>query len=113
MPLFLNSHAPLAAALWLATAFGLAAQPSPSEHEPKSFEVPSGDIFGFTTPTDVGSPGDKDIALETTTRFGKRGGTYWTPTLKTQMGGTIAKQRVGGAFSLRDRPPDSFRPRPG
>ena len=79
-----------AAALWLATAFGVAAQPSPSEHEPKAYEVPSGDIFGFTTPTDVGSPGDKDIALETTTRLGKRGGTYWSPTLKTQVGGTIA-----------------------
>jgi hypothetical protein len=79
-----------AAALWLATAFGVAAQPSSSEYEPKAYEVPSGDIFGFTTPTDVGSPGDKDITLETTTRLGKRGGTYWSPTLKTQMGGTIA-----------------------
>ena len=82
-------NAPLAVALWLATAFGVSAQPSPSE-QPKAFEVPSGDIFGFTTPTDVGSPGDKDIALETTSRLGKRGGTYWSPTLKTQIGGTVA-----------------------
>jgi len=52
MPLFLNSHLPLAATLWLATAFGVAALPKPSENEPKAFEVPSGDIFGFTAPTD-------------------------------------------------------------
>jgi hypothetical protein len=86
MPLLLHSHASLAAALWLATSFGVAAQPRLSVEEPKDIEVPSGDIFGFTTPTDVGSPGDKDIALETTTRLGKRGGTYWSPTLKTVIG---------------------------
>jgi hypothetical protein len=47
-------------------------------------------IFGFMPPTDVGSPGDKGIALERTTRLGKRGGTYWSPTLKTQLSGTVA-----------------------
>ena len=60
IPPWLRSHAPWAAALWLATALEAVAQPRPSEDEPKALEVPSGDIFGcgdifgFTSPTDVG-----------------------------------------------------------
>ncbi len=65
------------------------AQPS-SDERPGALEVPGGDIFGFTSPTDVGDPGDTGLALETTTRIGKRSGTYVSPTLKTQVSRTIA-----------------------
>jgi hypothetical protein len=68
------------------------AQPRPSDDEPSgALAVPGGDIFGFTSPTDVGSPGDKGLAFETTTRFGKRGGSYIAPTLKNQFSATISE----------------------
>jgi hypothetical protein len=52
--------------------------------------MPGGDIFGFTSPSDVGSPGEKGLAFETSTRVGKRGGTYISPTLKTQLSTMLA-----------------------
>jgi hypothetical protein len=59
--------------------------PSSDPPEEKGFEVPGGDIFGFTSPTDVGEAGDRALALELSNRAGKRDGTYWSPTLKTQL----------------------------
>jgi hypothetical protein len=56
----------------------------------KGFEVPGGDIFGFTSPTDVGELGDRGLGFELTTRAGKRDGRYWSPTLKTQFSYTVA-----------------------
>ena len=73
------------------------AQPS-SDEQPGALEVPGGDIFGFTSPTDVGDPGDTGLALETTTRLGKRGGTYVSPTLKAQVSRTVARN-LALAFS--------------
>jgi len=52
-------------------------------------EVPGGDIFGFTSPTDVGEKGDRGLALELSSRAGKRSGHYWSPTLKTQFSYTL------------------------
>jgi hypothetical protein len=67
------------------------AQPlSDDPPEEKGFEVPGGDIFGFTSPTDVGETGDRGLALELSGRAGKRGGSYWSPTLKTQLSYTLA-----------------------
>lgn len=68
---------------------GLAQTAQKSDDE-SAVEVPGGDIFGFTDPTDVGDPGDKSLALETTTRIGKAGGLYASPTLKTELSHTIA-----------------------
>jgi len=63
--------------------------PSSDRPEAKGFEVPGGDIFGFTSPTDVGEAGDRGLALELSNRAGKRDGTYWSPTLKTQLSYTV------------------------
>lgn len=67
--------------------------------ESKIAQVAGGDIFGFTSATDVGNPGDCGIAFESTTRFGKDDGSYESATVKTQFSATIAKN-VSTAFSF-------------
>jgi hypothetical protein len=69
---------------------GLRPGPSGDSSEQNGFEVPGGDIFGFTDPTDVGDKGDRGLALELSNLAGKRSGRYWSPTLKTQIGYTPA-----------------------
>jgi hypothetical protein len=64
--------------------------PTNDPPEEKGFEIPGGDIFGFTSPTDVGNKGDRGLAFELTGRAEKRDGTYVSPTLKTQFSYTIA-----------------------
>jgi hypothetical protein len=53
-------------------------------------EVPSDDIFGFTTPTDVGNPGDIAFGNENDGRSGKRGGTYHALNARYELGYTFA-----------------------
>jgi len=53
-------------------------------------EVPGDDIFGFTTPTDVGNPGDTGFANENDGRAGKRGGTYRGLNARYELGHTPA-----------------------
>jgi hypothetical protein len=53
-------------------------------------EVPGDDIFGFTTPTDVGNPGDTGFANENDGRAGKRGGTYRALNARYELGHTPA-----------------------
>lgn len=80
-----------ALAAFLLAGVSAPAEPRSGEDEPKALDFPGGDIFGFTSPTDVGNPGDKGIAFETSTRIGKPGGgSYWSPTLKTQLSATVA-----------------------
>ena len=79
------------AALLMAAIQPVRAQtPSRESPEQTGFEVPGGDIFGFTDPTDVGDKGDRGLALELSNLAGKRNGRYWSPTLKTQIGYTPA-----------------------
>ena len=79
-------QAALAGAFAMGTASAARAQPMSSEPtEQAPFAIPGGDIFGFTSPTDVGSPGDRGIAFELSNRAGKRAGSYWSPTLKTEL----------------------------
>jgi hypothetical protein len=79
------------AALAMAVTGPACAQvPSGDSPEQNRFEVPGGDIFGFTDPTDVGDKGDRGLALELSNLAGKRAGRYWSPTLKTQIGYTLA-----------------------
>ena len=73
-----------------ATQPARAEAPSREPPEQNGFEVPGGDIFGFTDPTDVGDKGDRGLALELSNLAGKRDGRYWSPTLKTQIGYTPA-----------------------
>jgi hypothetical protein len=62
--------------------------PAPASEPPT---VPGGDIFGFTSATDVGSPGDRGVAFETSHRAGRREGRYSSGTLKMQLGFTIGE----------------------
>jgi hypothetical protein len=77
-------------AFWLAAA-GAAAQPRPGQDEPKGMEALGWDIFGFTTPSDVGSPGERSIAFEMTSGLGRRGGLYWSPIFSGELSYTIAR----------------------
>lgn len=52
--------------------------------------VPGDDIFGFTTPTDVGNPGETGFANENDGRTGKRGGRYHALNAKYELGHTFA-----------------------
>jgi hypothetical protein len=54
-------------------------------------DVPGDDIFGFTSPTDVGNPGDCAIAFEFSGAAGRSSGRYHTGTLKTEFSATIAE----------------------
>lgn len=58
---------------------------------PEITQVPGEDIFGFTSPTDVGSPGDKGIALENDGAVGKRQGRYRAITQKLEFSRTFAE----------------------
>ena len=82
----------LSAHLLVTTAIVAArAEPAPVRTgEDQALEIPGGDIFGFTSPTDVGSLGDRGVAFELSSRAGKRGASYFSPTLKTQFGCTLA-----------------------
>jgi hypothetical protein len=83
----------VAASLFATIAIAPAAQAQPlSSDQPDetAFDVPGGDIFGFTSPTDVGEMGDRGVALELSNRAGKRDGRYWAPTVKTQFSYTLA-----------------------
>ena len=90
---------PAALAGVLAMGAASAARPMPSEAtEQAPFEIPGGDIFGFTSPTDVGQPGERGIAFELSSRAGKRAGGYWSPTLKTEFSFT-AEENFAVALS--------------
>ncbi|MBM3528816.1 MAG: hypothetical protein FJX62_12055 [Alphaproteobacteria bacterium] len=78
--------APAALPTW-----GLCRKPAGADEPDKFPNVPGGDIFGFTSPTDVGSPGDCGLAFEYSGREGKADGRYWAGTLKTQFSATIAE----------------------
>jgi hypothetical protein len=80
-----------ATALWLAAAAEGAAQPTPADNAPKGAEALGGDIFGFTTPSDVGSPGEKGIAFDLTSGLGRRGGVYSSSALSTELSKTVAR----------------------
>jgi hypothetical protein len=67
-------------------------------------EVPSDDIFGFTSPTDVGNVGDLGFANENDGRTGKRNGQYRALDSKFEWSATPAKDwwtaaSVFGAWS--------------
>ena len=53
-------------------------------------DVPGDEIFGFTTPTDVGNPGETGFANENDGRAGKRGGAYRALNAKYELGHTPA-----------------------
>lgn len=61
-------------------------------------DVPGDDIFGFTTPTDLGNPGDAGYVNENDGHAGKRSGRYRVFNAKYELGLTIAPDWwIGGA----------------
>jgi hypothetical protein len=73
-------------------------------------EIPGGDIFGFTSGTDVGKVGDNGIALENTGSYGSSTGRYRGLSQKLELSGTLINNwsfagSVFGAWSnLRNSP---------
>jgi hypothetical protein len=61
-------------------------------------EVPGGDIFGFTNPTDIGDPCQWGIAIENTGLAGKRDGSFFALFTKTQVAYTYS-ENLAFAFS--------------
>lgn len=51
--------------------------------------VPGGDIFGFSSGTDIGTAGGCGLALEHSSRIGKRDGSYLAGTMKVQFSATL------------------------
>ncbi len=71
--------------------------PTPAVEEAPG--VPGEDIFGFTSPTDLGKAGDHGVALENDFRIGKRDGTYGVLTQKLEYSRTIT-DNFAAAISL-------------
>ncbi len=81
----------------VAPAFVLALALLPFEAGADTPEVPGDEIFGFSTPTDVGNPGDTGFANENDGRAGKRGGTYRALNARYELGYTFAPDWWVGA----------------
>jgi len=83
--------------------------------EPAVADVPGDDIFGFTSPTDLGKPGDRNFTNENDFRLGKRDGSYGGLNSKYEFSYTISEDwwvavspflafnRVRGVTILPDR----------
>lgn len=63
-------------------------------------DVPEGDIFGFTTPSDVGEVGEKSFVNEIDGRGGKRQGVYRAINSKYELGYTFKPEWWAGASLL-------------
>ncbi len=62
-------------------------------------DVPGDDIFGFTSPTDIGNPGDKGFGNENDGRFGKRNGGYHALNSKYEFSRTLTGDWwIAGSF---------------
>jgi hypothetical protein len=75
-------------ALGTGTSFVLAA-PARAEAGAKPPELPGGDIFGFTTPSDTGETGDTGATLDSTGSAARRDGAYGALETKLGVGRTI------------------------
>jgi hypothetical protein len=74
-------------------------------------EVPGDEIFGFSTPTDVGNAGDTGFANENDGRVGKRGGSYRALNTRYEFGYTFAPDwwigvSLFGAYNYARNVPD-------
>lgn len=65
-------------------------KPKPEAAESEIPDVPGDDIFGFTSPTDVGKPGDTGFGNENDGRWGKRDGRYFALNTKYEFSRTFA-----------------------
>ncbi|MDB5641968.1 MAG: hypothetical protein JWN07_1285 [Hyphomicrobiales bacterium] len=73
-------------------------------------DVPGGDIFGFTSGTDVGKVGDRGLALESSGAYGISAGRYHGLSQKLELSATLvenwsfAASLFGAWTSLRNSP---------
>jgi hypothetical protein len=113
-------------AVWAGTAMlafcGLAQAAPAEERSPGDPypEIESKYLFGFTTGTDIGLEGEKEVSFETNGRLGKRAGSYrslehklefeFTPTqfMQFELGVLGASHRIRDVPGLEDRNSDSF-----
>jgi hypothetical protein len=63
----------------------------PPAAESKELDVPGGDIFGFTSGTDVGKVGDRGIALENSGAYGISNGRWRGLSQKLEFSGTFVE----------------------
>jgi len=58
----------------------------PQEDKQSQSEIDTEDLFGFTEGSDVGNPGELEASIDSTGRFGRRGGRYgvFSPTLEVE-----------------------------
>lgn len=68
------------------------------EPAPGTPSVPGGDIYGITSPTDIGDPCSWAFATKFTGRYGKRDGSYFAVTDKNQFSYTYSRD-LSFAFS--------------
>jgi hypothetical protein len=97
---FLITQAPIAALLYsivipahAADLGGRRTVPAPvTSAEPgEAPDVPGGDIFGFTSGTDVGKVGDRGIALENSGAYGIGDGRWRGLSQKLEFSGTFVE----------------------
>jgi hypothetical protein len=75
-------------------------------------------LFGFTTGSDIGHVGHREVLLDTTSRFGKRVGLYSATTSRVEVGFTpfenfhIAVGAAGSLYRISDVPGLDDRHRP-
>ena len=62
--------------IFLAAAFAAGLGASPALAQSTFREIETKYLFGFTSGSDIGSEGEREVALDTTGRFQKRGGSY-------------------------------------
>lgn len=85
-----TAAAPAAAGEAARGGFVLCRQPAEGEEEKAALlDLPGGNIFGFTDPSDVGSAGDCGVSLEVTGREGKRHGSYFAGSAKLELAATV------------------------
>lgn len=93
-------HAVLAGAVTIGAASAASGEPAPNFYaETKRFEIPGGDLFGFTSPAHGSSPGERGIALELFAPAGNDRGSYWSPRPKLRV-----------SFTALENPTDTLSP---
>ena len=101
MRMVLRHGVRVALAAWLSCAAALAQDAGSSDKPmlrgtvdaaaPAIADVPGDDIFGFSSPTDLGKPGDTGVASENSGASGKRVGTYGKLTTRLEFSRTFAE----------------------
>lgn len=92
---------PLVVLLALAAAPARAADAAPKAVAQTQQTVPGDEIFGFTSPSDIGQPGDTGFASENDGRLGKRDGRYSALNQKFEFSRAIAGNWwIAGSFFL-------------